>query len=225
MTMPDAVSVVSSDVQEESFQCFRFFDLPPELRMKIYDDILHVDQVVDINFKAQKRLNMFLVSKRFSSEAARSFFGGNRFRLLPTHHNAVARWAQPIIRRLSAFHRSCLTSVELRVGPFWTQPPMCWRVDDTLGLEDASGIRFLRVFVQCDPSHPMYQDWRISTTFFTDFCAGLLKETVRRLPNLVHVQFDNYSGVDRDGPLLRSLLREASAGGKKISWGCEGMNV
>ena len=211
-------SSVLSDVDETPAQPFRFFDLPGELRLKILRMALLVEHVIDIDFNAVRRIIVFLVCKRFHDEAAAVFFGSNAFRLLPIHGRAALKRTQPLIKRFTPRYRSMITSLELRLGPFWTNPPPCWKIDGTLGLEDASSIRMLRVFVECDPSHSMYNGFRKSKDFYTIFCGNLMEQIVRRLPNLKEVQFDGYPAVARKGPLLERLVREVQTVGKNVSW-------
>ena len=211
-------SSTPSDEDETSSQPFRFFDLPGELRLKILRLVLLVDRVIDIDFNAVRRIFVFLVCKRFHDEAAAVFFGGNAFRLLPVQGKAASKRTQPLIKQFAPRYRSVVTSMELRLGPFWTKPPSCWIIDDNTGLKDAISLRVLKVFVECDPSHPMYNGFRKSKDFYTTFCGNLMEQIVRRLPNLKEVQLDSYSGVSREGPLVQRLVREVRSTGKKVSW-------
>ena len=82
-------------------------------------------------------------------------------------------------------------------------------------------VRTLKVFLECDPSHPVFEGFRISKDFYTDFAGDLLREVVQRLPSLKHVQFDGYPSVRRHGPLMTRLVREAKGSKKQIIWGPE----
>ena len=211
-------SSTSSDVDGIPMRPFRFFDLPGELRAKILRIVLLVERIIDIDFNAVRRIALFLVCKRFHDEAAAIFFSANTFRLLPIHGRAASKRARPMIKQFAPRYRSVITSLELRLGPFWTNPPRCWMIDDTLGLEDASALRKLKVFVECDPSHSMYKGFRKSKDFYTTFCGNLLEQIVRRLPNLMEVEFDSYPAVSREGPLMQRLTYEVRAASKKIAW-------
>ena len=208
----------SSQVMDADSPPFRFFHLPPELRSSILTTYFDHDEVIDIDFRAEGLFEIFRVSKQLRTEATRVFYGLRTFRILPTHPNAVSRRAKPVFHRLSPFQRSHITSLELRLGPFWTAPPKCWVINNRLGLRDATSVILLKITVQCDPSHEMYADWRISEDFYTNFCGILLEKLIRRLPKLLHVQFRTYPGVDHNGPLLTRLVNEATNGGKRTSW-------
>ena len=199
-------------------QYFRFFDLPAELRRKILDVVFCVDGIIDMDFHASRMVKAFLVSRQFYREATAVFYGGNTFRLLPIRGKVMKRRAQPLMKRFAARHRAAIVSLELRLGPFWSQPPKCWKVDRALGLEDATALRVLKVFVECDPSHSLYDGFRISKDFYTMYAGGLLKEVVARLPNLREVQFDGYPSVSLNAPLMQRLAHEALLGKKKVVW-------
>jgi hypothetical protein len=79
--------------------------------------------------------------------------------------------------------------------------------------------RTLKVFVQCDPSHPVFEGFRISKDFYTDFCGDLLQKILERLPGLVQVEFDAWPSVEKNGPLMSRLLAETRHAQKKVLWG------
>ena len=208
-----------SELGEASSQPFPFFNLPAELRRQILDQVMRVDRIIDIDFNAAGLTSLLLVSRQFHDEATAAFYGGNTFRLLPTHAKAASRRAQPLLKMFAPHHRASITSLELRLGPFWTQPPLCWKVDDALGLEDAESVRTLQVWVECDPAHPMYQGFRKSKSFYTNFAGKLMEQIARRLPNLKIVCLNGYPSVLPTGPLIQRLVREIEEAGKKIVWG------
>ena len=80
-------------------------------------------------------------------------------------------------------------------------------------------VHTLEIFVQCDPSHPVFEGFRVSGGFFTGFAGGLLRQVLRALPNLKWVQFDGNPSVDKDGELMTRLLSEARNTDTKILWG------
>ena len=107
-------------------------------------------------------------------------------------------------------------SVELRLGPGWSSPPQSWRVDDGLGLEGMGAVRTVKVFVECDPSHDIFNGFRIDRDFFTDFSAGLLEGVLQRLPSVVQVELDGWPSVKREGPLVKRLLEVARDAGVRV---------
>ena len=198
---------------------FRFFDLPTELRLKILGMVLHTGQTLDIEYYNTRRSAILPVSKQFRTEASDVFYGGNTFRLLPTHGRAGSNKFQPLITRFSPRNRALLQSVELRLGPFWTNPPKCWKVDDRLGLEDVTSLRVLKVFVECDPSHSIFNGFRSARDYYTNFSGEILREIIRRLPNLQEVVLDGYPSVWKGGLLMKRLVEEIVNGQKKLIWG------
>lgn len=201
---------------------FNFFGLPAELRHKILGILLKSDRVIDIDYSNHRQALMFPTSKKFHEEAAAVFYGINTFRLFPTHGRVEGSKVKPLLMRLPRRYRAEVVSLELRLGPFWSKPPRCWKVSDALGLKDATAVRVLKVFVEVDPSHPVFNGFRRNKDFYTHFAGALLKGVIARLPNLEEVQIDGYPSVNRESPLITRLVEEAREGHKKISWGLGG---
>jgi len=198
---------------------FNFFGLPAELRHKILGLLLKIDRIIDIDYSNWRQAMMFPVSKKFHEEAAAVFYGINTFRLFPTHGRVEGNKVKPLIMRLSPRYRVDLISLELRLGPFWSKPPRCWKVSDALGLQDATAVRVLKVFVEVDPSHPVFNGFRRNKDFYTHFAGALLKGVIARLPSLEEVHIDGYPSVNRESPLIMRLVKETVGGQKRISWG------
>ncbi|MCJ1476245.1 hypothetical protein MMC13_004911 [Lambiella insularis] len=211
----------NDNIRHPSRPVFRFFDLPAELRNKVLTYELHVNKVIDIDFDNSRRLFLFLVSKQVHNEAAAVFYGRNTFRLFPTQGRVDAQKMKPLIARFPPHYRADLVSLELRLGPFWTKPPACWKVTDTLGLKDADGVRLLKVFVEIDPSQPVFIGFRIGKNFYTNFAGSLLRQVIYDLPRLEEIQFDKYPSVSPEGQLVTRLMNEAKAGGKRVTWAAE----
>ena len=210
---------MEASISVSSSKPFRFFDLPIELRLKILGMVLHTGQTVDIDYYNTRRSAILPVSKRFREEASEVFYGGNTFRLLPTHGRAGSNKFQPLLTRFSPRNRAAIRSVELRLGPFWTNPPKCWKIDERLGLEDVVSLRVLNVFVECDPSHSIFNGFRTARDTYTNFSGSLLNNVIRRLPSLEVVILDGYQSVWRGGLLMRRLAQEVQKGKKKLLWG------
>ncbi|MCJ1272794.1 hypothetical protein MMC21_000583 [Puttea exsequens] len=202
-------------------QPFRFFDLPSELRSKILSYLLTLDSVIDLhptNYRAaHKRLALFLASKRLHLEASTLFYSTHTFRILPTHGRFFSPRTIPLPMRLPLRYRAALTSLELRLGPGWSNPPKSWRVTDALGLEQMDAVRRLRVFVECDPSHEIFRGFRIGKDFFTEFSGGLLEGVLEKLPVVETVEFEAWPSVMWEGPLMKSLRRIARGKGKRVA--------
>ena len=109
-------------------------------------------------------------------------------------------------------------------------PTRCWTLGyglsgskrrDKSGLEDCLNLRKFHVFVEVDPSHPIFEGWRIDEDFYTDFCGGLLKRICVLAPALEIICFDGWESVKLEGPLMSSLRYEAASSGKRIVFGSE----
>lgn len=202
-------------------QPFRFFDLPSELRRKILAFALVTDHIVDLNPNnygaARHRMNIFLASHRLHNEAYPVFYGGHTFRIFPTHGRFFGPRVRPLVARLPGRYRAALVSLELRLGPGWSNPPRSWRVEDRLGLEEMDAVRTVKVFVECDPSHDIFNGFRIDRDFFTGFSGGLLEDVLRRLPSVIQVDLDGWPSVKREGPLVKRLLEVARIAGVRVS--------
>lgn len=90
----------------------------------------------------------------------------------------------------------------------------------TLG--QLSQVSCLKVFVEVDPSHPVFERFRKSPSFYTDFAGNLLKDVLVALPQAKFVQVDGYPSVQMDGPLVSRLVIEIKAQGRILKWGEEG---
>ncbi len=220
----------SLDYSEDSVsdimpQPFRFLDLPAELRRCILESALCVHHTIDLDPANGRdivpRLGLLLTSRKVHDEAYPLFYGSHTFRLFPTHGRFFGDKVQPILTRLSSHYRAVITSLELRLGPGWNKPPKTWTVDHRLGLEDAVSVRTLKIFAECDPSHGIFQGFRMVEPSFTDFAELLLGELIRALPSLEIVQFDGYSFISKYDPLISRLLQLAKAESKIITWGTE----
>ena len=199
---------------------FRFLDLPFELRSCILTMVFQVDHVIDIDrsySRMRPMIQTFTVSKQYHEEASSAFFS-NTFRIFPTNPLVLSNKFQPIISLFSPRHRAQMRKLELRVGGFWTQPPKCWRVVDSLGLEDAVSMHVLNVFVECDPSQDIFKGFRIAKDFYTDFVGDLLRDILYRLPALNEINFDRYPSVVRGGSLMIRLNEEARLRKVKITF-------
>ena len=90
-------------------------------------------------------------------------------------------------------------------------------MDDRVGLEEMGGVRRVKVFVECDPSHEIFNGFRIDRDFFTGFSGGLPEGVLGRLPSVAQVELDGWPSVKRDGPLVKRLLEVARLAGVEIS--------
>jgi hypothetical protein len=211
---------------------FRLFDLPTEIRLKIYDFVLwgskrkiaaRPNGNVGASSKNKplaplsQRLSLFLACRRIHDEASQLFYSAQIFRVFPIQDYSRL----PTLASLAPSHWPLIRTIELILGSSWTAPPKSWRVTDKLGLTQMQRVRTLKVFVQCDPSQPFFEGFRISKDYYTGFAGDLLHQILEQLPNLLQVEFDAWPSVEKKGPLMSRLLSEVRTAGKKILWGPE----
>lgn len=212
---------------------FPFFALPSELRLRVYSFVLfaagrrrrllRTTGTVGASSKnppivpLSERLALFLVSKQVHTEASDYFYSIQTFRVFPIQDYSRL----PTVRFLSPRYRASISNIELILGSSWTKPPKSWVVNNGLGLEDMHRVRTLKVFLECDPSHPVFEGFRISKGFYTDFAGDMLRKIIERLPSLTNVEFDGYPSVRRYGALMTRLLQETKTAKKRIIFGPE----
>ncbi|PLB45614.1 hypothetical protein P170DRAFT_439353 [Aspergillus steynii IBT 23096] len=210
---------------------FRFFDLPSEIRLRIYSFVLFTPRRRKKALRANgsvgassknpprsqmsHRINLYLVSRRMHNEATDFFYSSQIFRLF--HIQDYCRL--PTIRSISSRYLPSIATLELILGSSWTAPPDSWTVNRELGLEEMTRVRTFKIFIECDPSHPVFEGFRISEGFYTDFAGEIVQQSLKRLPNVVHVEFDAYPSVRKSGALMRRLLQETRSASKQIVWG------
>ncbi|PYH66449.1 uncharacterized protein BO88DRAFT_406918 [Aspergillus vadensis CBS 113365] len=212
---------------------FRFFDLPSEIRLRVYHFVLFTPKrgrnprlTGSVGASSKKnppisptshRVALFLTSRRMHDEASDYFYSTQVFRLF--HLQDYSR--MPTIRAIPPRYRPSIATVELILGSSWTAPPREWTITRSLGLEEMERMRTFKVFVEVDPSHPVFEGFRISKDYYTDFAGDLLKGVLERLPNLEYVEFDGWPSVRKSGALMKRLMHEVRSAGIKIAWGPE----
>ncbi|KAL4873257.1 hypothetical protein BDV12DRAFT_99488 [Aspergillus spectabilis] len=209
---------------------FRFFDLPAEIRLRVYHYALFTPRrnrplksngSVGASSKnpprspLSHRVALFQVSRQMHNEASDYFYSTQAFRVFYLQDYSQ----MPTITGIPSRYRPCIGTIELILGSSWTAPPRSWKVTNRLGLEEMTRLQLLKVFIECDPSHPVFDGWRISNNFYQDFAGDLLKQILERLPNLVYVEFDGNPSVIKNGALMKRLLHETRTAGKKVVWG------
>ncbi|KAJ5287686.1 hypothetical protein N7478_003372 [Penicillium angulare] len=212
---------------------FRFLDLPSEIRVVIYHFVLFTPTKktaklnpgsVGASAKRAKavaptaqRIALFLVSRRVHDEASHYFYSTQIFRVFTIQDFS----RRPTLRGIPRCYRPLIGTVELILGNSWTAPPKTWSVDKGLGLQDMALTRTLKLFIECDPSQPIFEGFRISKEYYTEFCGRLVKEILAGLPALEWVEFDAYPSVQKNGSLMSRLLYETRKANKKVKWGPE----
>jgi hypothetical protein len=206
-------------------QPFRFFDLPFELRLRIYEELLIFPKTIDLDPTNHRTvapaLRLFFVDRRMHEESSRVFYGRNTFRIFPIHGRYINR-KHPLLAWFPRKYRAHLTRLELRLGPGFTKPPKCWVVDSRLGLAAAKKVYRLKVFVEIDPaSNDVFEGWRVGNNFYTEYCVGLLRGLLAQVPSIDDVEFDAYPSVSKSSPLLKGLVEETKLNQKRVAWGPE----
>ncbi|KAF1818206.1 uncharacterized protein K489DRAFT_292257, partial [Dissoconium aciculare CBS 342.82] len=205
-------------------QPFRFLDLPAELRLRIYDELLHVSKPIDLDplnyHQIAPRLRLFLTCRQIHHEAHHVFYR-QPVRLYPTH-GRFFHTKRALLERLPAQYRREITTLDLRLGPGWSAPPRNQHTRAELGLADCANLRRLRVFIEIDPSERTFDGFRgknATEDTYLRFCLGLLDGVFAQCPGLHEVEFDAYPAVGRDAPLLTGLVARVAECGRRVAWG------
>jgi hypothetical protein len=131
----DSVASSSSSSGPPTKKPFPFFELPSELRIKIYQYVLfieHDEGVVDLDpyndRRIAPRLTCLRACRRMHDEAYPIFYGSPQqpFRLFPTGVNVLYRTKKPLLELLTPTYRAVVNTIELRLGPAWEKVSPVW---------------------------------------------------------------------------------------------------
>jgi len=204
---------------------FPFFQLPTELRLRIYEMLLiSPDRVLNLdptNFRlVLPRLPCFLVSRRMHEEAYRTFYGEHVVGMFPEPGRFFDK--KPLLTRLGPRNRGAITTLELRLGPGWTKPARYQNTEKSLGLQDCVSLRMLKILVQIDPGDDIFHGFRgkgNDKNTYNLYCVKLLNGILEQVPSLKTIELDAWAGVDKGSPLIFALANEVQKAGKRLVWG------
>ncbi|USW48996.1 hypothetical protein Slin15195_G023150 [Septoria linicola] len=205
---------------------FRFFELPAELRIRIYEQVLCTRKPLDLdplNYRMiHPRLSLLLVSRRMHEEAYQIFYG-QTVRLFPhPYHGKFFNTKKPLIQRLPIKYREAINSVELLLGPGWHKPPRCHNVLPALGLADCTTLRTLKIWVDCDPTDSVFNGFRgpnATEDTYVWFCVDMLHSILEQVPSMETIEIDHDNRVKKDSPLTAALKMKAEEFHKRFGWG------
>jgi len=89
-------------------------------------------------------------------------------------------------------------------------------------LSGLAALTALSIFVEIDPSHPVFAKFGVSHDFYTDFSGDLLRDLLDAMPQLKTVQIEARPSVRMDSPLVTRLRKEAEEKGKIVRLGILG---
>jgi len=197
---------------------FPFFELPAEIRNRIYRLVLFSKPGYrGPDGRRKSRTSILAANKKIHQEASYILYSSLSFRIFPLQDFTPV----PVIQELRPMYRSMVTKLEMVVGSSWTNPPKTWRVSKLLAkrLGKLSAVQTLRIFVELDPSLPMFEKYRVSFDFYTDFCGDLLRDVLATMPHLAVIELDGNPGIDTTGPLVSRLITEVEGKGKTCTLG------
>jgi len=212
-------------VKSRTKKHFPFFQLPSELRLRIYEMLLlSPDRVLNLDPTNHRvvlpRMSCFLVSRRMHAEAHRIFYGEHVVGMFPEPGRFFDK--KPLLMRLGQRNRGAITTLELRLGPGWTKPARYQNTEKSLGLQDCVSLRLLKILVQTDPSDDIFHGFRgkgNDKNTYNLYCVKLLSGIFEQVPSLKVVELDAWTGVDKGSPLVFALANETQKAGKKLVWG------
>ncbi|CAD0085016.1 unnamed protein product [Aureobasidium vineae] len=201
----------SSSADPPTKKPFPFFELPSELRIKIYQYVLFIEHgkgVVDLDYyndrRIAPRLTCFRACRRMHDEAYPIFYGSPQqpFRLFPTGGH-MYRTKKPLLELLTPTYRAAINTIELR-------------------LTDCVSLRNLKVFVQIDPTDPTFKGHHGKGNdqyTYMNLSASWLQDILNQVPSIRNVEIDAWEGVDIVSPMLNALASVVLTADKRLTWG------
>lgn len=221
MALPLDVELSQLSRTSKPSQSIRFFDLPSEIKIRIYEFALLLDSAIDLhpsNYRdVAPLLDMFLTCQRMHNEAYPVFYGGNTFSMFPTHHRFFDK--KHLLARLPQRYCATITTMSLLLGSGWRSPANSWSRIEQLALKDVKSLKLIKIMVDGDSSDFITQNFEREDGFYTPFCDVLLQVILFQAPSIREVEFDACPTVPRHCPLMSVLVTLAKNKGKKVTWG------
>lgn len=213
-----AVNATNTAISTGSGKPFQFVDLPAEIRNHIYSLVLFSSAGYrGLDGRKKTRTSILTVDKKMHLEASYVLYSSHSFRIFPIQDFVPF----PLVSELRPIYRPMVTQLEMTVGSSWTNPPKTWRVSKLLAkrLGRLTEVQTLKVFVTLDPSGPMFEKYRISPDFYTNFCGNLLRDVLEVMPHIRFITIDGNPSIDSLGPLVTRLKAEAEDKDRMVSMG------
>ncbi|KAL5594816.1 hypothetical protein BROUX41_001722 [Berkeleyomyces rouxiae] len=226
ITTTPTVSSLAPVSKRKKIDPFPFLDLPSELRLEVYryffQDVWRTIDLDPENHRLiHKKLGLFKTCRMIRYEASDYFYSSRTFRVFPCHPGRYFKTKKPLLARMKPNSRAQMTTLEVRLGPGWSQPPRGWVVNDALGLQDCAKVYKLKIFVECDPGESVFKGFRQENGFFEAFSSNLLTDVISRLPDVRMVELDAWESVKKCGNLMQILVSTLETLGMEITWGPE----
>ena len=216
----DAVAAIPEPSESAAIDPFPFLSLPPEIRTKVYQLILFRPPRTPVDPKPKpsdaSTLAVLRVCHLVYSETTHLLYTQTPFPLF--HIQSFPPLPTPLL--IPPRQRATIKALHLRLGNSWSAPPKTWRVSKMLArvLPKFTSLHMLKVFVELDPSEPMFDKYRISKNFYTDFAGELLAEVLKAMTQVEVVEVGGYEFVNVSGPLVTRIRQAVLGSGKTLQW-------
>jgi len=199
-------------------------DLPAELRLRVYEELLHVRDPLDLDPLNYRRIvprfNIFYTSRQVFEEAYRVFYS-QPINLYPAD-DRYNRVKYSLLERLPTRYRKEIPTMCMQVGSDWTRQPKHQHTRPELGLAECTSFKLLKVFVRLDPSEEWLRGFlgkNNTVDTYQQHCLDLLQGIFEQAPNLVAVEIDANPGVRKQSLFITALRKKVEEGGKRLLWG------
>lgn len=210
---------LTSSLVSDYTRPFKFFGLPPEIRVQVYKLLLVSEIPLDLAAgdcdSIGLHLDLFFVSRRMHNETYPVFYGCNTLQVFPIQDFSYDD--MNMLAPLSPRYTAVVTALEVRFL-LGSSPPPVWSSAIHFGLNRATALKNIRIFFEYDT--PLDDDCKIRDDHYTSFCTCLVLVMLSEARWVREVEFDAVSGVSRTGIFLGGLIPLVKANtGKKVKYG------